>query len=71
MSAGAPERGGPVRVDPRCGHISVDEVTFCDMGRSLAVWSREGADLSPDTARALASALVNWSEKADARSEGQ
>jgi hypothetical protein len=56
-----------VYVDPRCGHIRVDEVTFCDMGTSLSVWSHEGATLTPETATRLAEALTAWAGRAAAR----
>lgn len=63
----ATDRGGPVYVDKRCGHIRVDEVTFCDMGPVLSVWSHEGATLTPETAKRLAEALTAWANRAAAR----
>jgi hypothetical protein len=50
-----------VVVDPERGHITVGDLTFCDLNSVLSVWSYSGATLTPETARDLGMALLTWS----------
>lgn len=62
-----------VHVDPRYGHIAVeveqragerrDPIVFVDLGPVLNVWSWQGGNLTPATARELGAALTAWAEK--------
>lgn len=59
----APGRGGPVRVDAVRGHIAVDDLVFADLSSCLSVWSHQGAQLTPETARDLGEALTAWADR--------
>ncbi|MCI2958211.1 hypothetical protein MN032_10930 [Agromyces atrinae] len=66
-----------VHVDPTHGHIAVeveqregarrDPIVFVDLGSVLNVWSWQGGNLSPATARELGAALTAWADKKEAK----
>lgn len=61
-----------VYADPLRGHIVVEveqrgprqePIVFVDLGPVLNVWSSQGGNLTPATARELGAALTAWAEK--------
>ena len=42
-------------------------LAFLDMGPVLALWSRQGVDLTPSNARALGAALTAWADRREPR----
>jgi hypothetical protein len=46
-----------------CGATGPALVTMVDTGSRLELWSHEGAHMSPDIARMLATALNAWADK--------
>lgn len=60
-----------IRVDGTHGHIVVTtgedprEAVFADLGPVLHLWSGQGAELGPPTARALGKALIGWADRKD------
>lgn len=61
-----------VHADPLRGHIVVEveqrgprqePIVFVDLGPVLHLWTAQGGNLTPSTARELGAALTAWAEK--------